>query len=69
MDQLFNVEDSARILAISPWTVRALLRKGKLCPVRIGRRVCVSENELRRFVEEAQAKAPTECLRNEGERI
>jgi excisionase family DNA binding protein len=69
MEQLFNVEDSARILAISPWTIRALLRRGKLRPIRIGRRVCVSENELRRFVEEAQVKLPTEGARKDGEGI
>jgi excisionase family DNA binding protein len=54
MDQLFDVEDSARILAISAWTVRALLRKGKLSPVRIGRRVCLEESELQRFIDESR---------------
>jgi excisionase family DNA binding protein len=53
MNQLLSVEDAACRLAISPWTLRGLLRAGKLNPVRIGRRILVSESDLERFIEES----------------
>jgi excisionase family DNA binding protein len=53
MEPLVNVEDAARLLSISPYTVRFYVRTGKLCPIRIGRRIVFSQNELQRFIEEA----------------
>jgi excisionase family DNA binding protein len=50
MIQLLNLEDIACRLGISVWTVRSLVRCGKLAPTRIGRRVLVSESELEQFV-------------------
>ena len=50
MNQLFDVNAAARQLAVSPWTVRAYIRQGKLHPVRIGRLVRLDEDELSRFV-------------------
>lgn len=58
MDPLLDVETAARLLAISPYTVRMYLRIGKLCPVRIGRRVLPEESELKRFVDEAKISLP-----------
>lgn len=53
MEPLLNVKDAANLLAVSPWTIRAYIREGKLRPVRIGRLVRLDEQELRRFVAEA----------------
>jgi excisionase family DNA binding protein len=50
MPKLFSVEASAELLSISPWTVRKYIKLGKLCPVRIGRRVLLEEAELQRFI-------------------
>jgi excisionase family DNA binding protein len=50
MSPLVDVRETARLLSISPWTVRALIRCGKLQPIRVGRRVLLSESELGRFV-------------------
>lgn len=50
MNQLYDVNAAARQLAVSPWTVRAYIRQGKLRPVRIGRLVRLDEEELSRFV-------------------
>jgi excisionase family DNA binding protein len=55
MEALHDVNDAARLLAVSPWTIRAYIRQGRLHPVRIGRLVRLDEQELERFV--AQAKA------------
>jgi excisionase family DNA binding protein len=53
MEALMSVEKAAETLGISPWTVRAYLREGKLQPVRIGRRVLLQPTELERFVNES----------------
>jgi excisionase family DNA binding protein len=58
MNQLFDVNAAARQLAVSPWTIRAYIRQGKLQPVRIGRLVRLDEEELRRFV--TQSRDPVE---------
>ena len=50
MKPLHDVEAAAKLLAVSAWTVRAYIRKGKLRPVRIGRLVRLDEEELSRFV-------------------
>jgi excisionase family DNA binding protein len=48
---VFDVKEAARLLSISPWTVRLYIRNGKLKPVRIGRRVLIEPSELQRLVE------------------
>jgi excisionase family DNA binding protein len=50
MKALKSVEESAELLGLSVWTVRAYIRDAKLRPVRIGRRVLLEESELERFV-------------------
>lgn len=55
MKPLYDVNGAAQLLRISPWTIRAHIREGKLKPVRIGRRVLLEEAELERFVAEAKA--------------
>lgn len=50
MKQLYDINSAARLLGISPWTVRAYIRRGKLKPVRLGRRVLLEESELERLV-------------------
>jgi excisionase family DNA binding protein len=50
MNQLYDVNAAARLLAVSPWTVRAYIRQRRLRPVRIGRLVRLDEEELSRFV-------------------
>jgi excisionase family DNA binding protein len=67
MVPLFNVKDAANLLAVSPWTIRAYIRDGKLRPVRIGRLVRLDEQELHRFVVEAKGLrdvAPNESKEN-----
>jgi excisionase family DNA binding protein len=54
MKQLHNINSAARLLSISPWTVRSYIHNGKLKPVRLGRRVLLEEAELERFVAEGK---------------
>jgi excisionase family DNA binding protein len=55
MEQLHDVKSAARLLAVSPWTVRVYIRQGKLHPVRIGRLVRLDEDELSRFIASSKA--------------
>ena len=59
MKPLYDVNGAAQLLRISPWTIRAHIRDGKLKPVRIGRRVLLEEAELERFVAEAKEQSQT----------
>src|SRR6202007_948168 len=52
MKALHDVKDTAALLAVSPWTVRAYIRDGKLKPIRLGRLVRLDEDEIQRFVRE-----------------
>jgi len=47
---LLDVHAAARLLGISVWTVRALIREGALRHVRAGRKLWVPAEELRRWV-------------------
>lgn len=58
MKQLYDINSAARLLGISPWTVRAYIRRGKLKPVRLGRRVLLEESELERLVAENRTDGP-----------
>jgi excisionase family DNA binding protein len=55
MSPLLDLKEARRLLSISPWTVRAYIKTGKLNPVKIGRRVLLEEAELQRFVDESRA--------------
>jgi excisionase family DNA binding protein len=58
IEQLENVESAARALSLSPWTIRAYIRQGKIRPIRIGRRVLIEVSEIRRLIEESREVSP-----------
>jgi excisionase family DNA binding protein len=51
MKQLYDVKTAAGLLCISPWTLRSYIAKGRIKPVRIGRRVLLDDTELQEFVD------------------
>jgi excisionase family DNA binding protein len=51
--QLLTLVAVARALSVSPHTVRAWVRKGKLRPLRICRRLLFDPTEITRFLMEA----------------
>jgi len=55
MSPLLDLKEAGRLLSISPWTVRAYIKTGKINPVRLGRRVLLEESELERFVQQSRA--------------
>jgi excisionase family DNA binding protein len=56
MPRLYDVEKTAELMSISPWTVRSYIRTGHITPVRIGRRVLIEQKELERVI--AQGRQP-----------
>ena len=51
--QLFTLIAVARALCVSPHTVRAWVKKGRLRPIRICRRLLFHPDEVARFLEGA----------------
>jgi excisionase family DNA binding protein len=54
METLLNVEETAKMLRLSPWTVRKKVAKNIFHAVRIGRRVLIEPDEIRRIIEEGR---------------
>lgn len=66
MQCLHDVKTAAKALAVSPWTIRAWIRDGKLRPVRLGRLVRLDEAELQRFLAEARSGGASNCQLQEA---
>jgi excisionase family DNA binding protein len=66
MKPLWSVEKAAELLGLSPWTLRAYIRDGRLRPVRLGRRVLLEESELERFVTEGKNQNSVEITQTPG---
>ena len=66
--KLLDVNGAADALAVSPWTIRAYIREGKLQAVRIGRLVRLETSELERFVNEHSNKTEVNHTEDRGER-
>ena len=59
MTELLSIEDAAKALSLSPWTLRSHLRAGgAIVPVRCGRRVLISRNEIERIAREGLPSLP-----------
>ena len=54
VSRLMTLLEVAELLRVSPHSVRAWVRKGRLTPVRICRRVLFESAEVSRFVSEAR---------------
>lgn len=52
MQPLFNVNETARALNVSPWTIRKHIAQSNIKVTRIGRRVLVDSAELDRLARE-----------------
>ncbi len=55
--QLLTLLGVAKALCVSPHTVRAWVRKGKLSPIRLCRRLLFHPDEVAAFVERARLAA------------
>ena len=54
---LLSIAEAAQVINLSPWTVRAFIKSGKLRPVRLGRRVLLEPSELERLIQESKGNA------------
>ena len=45
----FNIKEAARLLSVSPWSIRRWIREGKVHAIRMGSRVLVPAIELARL--------------------
>lgn len=50
MTPLLSLRDAARVLGVSFWTVRRLIKTGSLTAVQIGRRVLLEQAAIEQFV-------------------
>jgi excisionase family DNA binding protein len=55
MEPLVNVDEAAKLLGLSSWTVRKLIASRRLRAVRINRRVLLQPEELQRIVQEGRS--------------
>jgi predicted site-specific integrase-resolvase len=54
LPQLFTLAAVSKALCVSPHTVRSWVRKGKLRPIRLCRRLLFHPGEIARFLAEAK---------------
>lgn len=54
--EFFTPEEIANMLKVSIGTVWAYIRNGKLPATKLGRKYIVSEEQLRRFLEQQEVK-------------
>jgi excisionase family DNA binding protein len=57
MEPLVGITEAAKLLGLSPWTVRKLISSRRLCPVRINRRVLLQPEEIRRIIDAGRDNA------------
>ena len=54
LEPLLNIiDDAARIIGRTHWTLRRDIKAGNLRCLRIGRRIMIEASEIRRFIDEA----------------
>lgn len=54
---LLSIDRAAGRLSLSHWTVRAMVRDGRLASCKVGARVLVPESEIQRIVSESMRPA------------
>jgi len=59
-DRLNDVQETARRLSVSAFTVRRLIKGAHLKAVRVGKRVLVAESEVERVIEQGAGKHRSE---------
>lgn len=54
LEPLLTIEDVARLVRRTHWTLRHDVKTGRLRCVRIGRRIMIEPSEIRRLIEEGR---------------
>jgi len=50
MERLYSVDEAAKVLALSHWTLRGWFKTGKLRGARVGTRRVIRESELQKLI-------------------
>lgn len=50
METLVPIDEAARAVGLSPWTVRAMIRDGRIESVRLSRRRLIRRSEIERII-------------------
>jgi predicted site-specific integrase-resolvase len=58
LEPLLKIEDAAKLIGKTHWTLRHDIRAGKLRCVRLGRRIMIEPSEIRRLIEEGREYRP-----------
>jgi phage regulator Rha-like protein len=56
LEPLLDIDEVAKIIGRTHWTLRRDIKHGKLTCVRIGRRIVIEPSEIRRLIEEGREK-------------
>ena len=56
LEPLLTIDEAARIIGRTHWTLRRDIKAGKLKCVRIGRRIMIEPSEIRRLIQEGREK-------------
>ena len=51
--KFYTIPETAKALQVTPQTIRAWIKQGKIRSQRIGRPILITENNLREFLKEA----------------
>ena len=49
-DRFYTIPDTAKALQVTPQTIRAWIKQGKIKSQRIGRPILITENNLKEFL-------------------
>lgn len=50
IDRMFSVESAAKLLAVSPWTIRKWICEGRISSCKLGSRRVIPQSEINRFI-------------------
>lgn len=53
-----DIREAARLTSLSPFTIRAYIKSGRLASVRVGRRVLIEPREIVLLIEKGGRRAP-----------
>jgi excisionase family DNA binding protein len=56
---VYSIPQTASKLNLSPWTIRAWIRSGKIAAVKLGRRVMIEPSEIDRLISSGRQPALT----------
>ncbi|MGH9516369.1 MAG: helix-turn-helix domain-containing protein [Terriglobales bacterium] len=66
LEKLYSVEEAAKALGISHWTIWAKLKNGEVMRTKIGGRTVIRESELKKLIIDQPPKGRNRLLNEEA---